>query len=104
MSEFHQCGGVDCPNNGRFICKRCGLTRFCSSSCQRSSWQEHKKTCRPTENYVGTKPYIWDPPDCLTRGGAPWLMSEMKEAPDQEMDPPDTEDYEFLNQFWRYVI
>jgi hypothetical protein len=37
-----------------------------------------------------------------------YLQSEMQAAADSEeqqqaMDPPDDEEYEFLNQFWRFV-
>lgn len=103
MDNSSICQAEHCTNYAQYTCKRCGKAKFCSTSCLHAFWPQHKKVCCPKESYVGTKPYIWNPPDTTTRH-VRYLQSEMRTLPmDQPMDPPDDEEHELLNQFWKYV-
>ena len=42
MSGCAVCGGLDSPRP----CGGCGLVSYCSTSCQRKDWKEHKTRCR----------------------------------------------------------
>jgi hypothetical protein len=35
-----------CDKDGKFCCSRCQRERYCSSECQKVSWQVHKLSCR----------------------------------------------------------
>lgn len=112
-----KCCAEGCSNPGKFICKRCKVSktqrskairifsiadifsfqteRYCSTSCQKSSWGTHKETC------VGEveKPYQFDESYDRTTTEVPWLRAEMQKAPDQPMDPPDA--YDFYWFWWK---
>jgi tetratricopeptide (TPR) repeat protein len=36
----------DCDKTGVSFCGRCGLSRYCSSQCQRADWKTHKAVCK----------------------------------------------------------
>ena len=48
------------------------------------------------------KPYIFDPPDTVYRTVV-WRVSDFQEGPDQPMDPPPGEEWDFIREMWRYV-
>jgi MYND finger/RING-type zinc-finger len=46
-----KCDGPDCDQfNPRNRCSRCCLSFYCSTSCQRKDWTEHKPYCIPLEH------------------------------------------------------
>jgi hypothetical protein len=69
--------------------------RYCSTSCQTASWSTHKLTC------VGKveKAYQFDYSYDRTVTETEWRTSDMKNGPDQPMDPP--EKYDFFWTWWK---
>ncbi len=48
--KMYGCGGCSLPGQGFRLCARCRSVRFCSRTCQKAAWPEHKKVCRKRED------------------------------------------------------
>lgn len=55
-----------------------------------------------SENPLAT-PYYFEVPDLQYRQRT-WRVSDFQAGPDQPMDPPPGEDYDFAREMWRYLI
>jgi hypothetical protein len=49
------------------------------------------------------QPYYFEVPDLQYRDRV-WRVSDFQAGPDQPMDPPPGEDYDFAREMWRYVL
>ena len=49
-----KCTGCDKIGEDFKVCSACKLAKYCTSSCQRSHWPEHKSTCKVLAlNFMG---------------------------------------------------
>jgi len=50
LLSLERCGGPDCKqatqDSKLMKCSRCGTATYCSITCQKAAWPQHKKTCR----------------------------------------------------------
>jgi hypothetical protein len=54
------CASDGCRNTGTHRCSRCTTTCYCSRTCQKASWKEHKLTCNKPETFPPLRPGIFD--------------------------------------------
>jgi len=40
------CAAIDCENTGTKKCSGCLVARYCSSDCQKTHWNDHKRECK----------------------------------------------------------
>lgn len=46
MIETNCCDNPICTNEGTKKCQSCGSVKYCSSECQKTHWQNHRKICK----------------------------------------------------------
>ena len=81
-------------------CINCHEVKYCSKDCQRADWAAgHRKSCN--KKGPNSRPYVFHEPDLYTSMERQWHVDEILNGPDQPMDPPDTEDYEFALSLWK---
>lgn len=97
-------GGGGCIKPGRFVCRRCRVARFCSTSCQSRAWPGHQQECVQIWKEDGKKgvpkPYEWIAPSIET--SRPFLLSDMQNGPQEDLDPPlEDDEGDLLFNHWR---
>ena len=55
MSGCAVCGAQDSPRP----CGGCGLVSYCSTSCQRKDWKQHKTLCKILSKLRGSKIHLF---------------------------------------------
>ena len=51
---FYKCAGCDNLGADFKVCSKCKMAKYCSASCQKEHWPEHKKACGVLSlNYLG---------------------------------------------------
>eukprot|EP01031_Cornospumella_fuschlensis_P033342 gene33342-40332_t len=43
------CGNPECSNSGQKKCSGCSKIFYCSASCQKKHWADHKQHCKPAK-------------------------------------------------------
>lgn len=46
MASTAKCCNPSCENLGKHLCSNCAEASYCSSSCQKSHWSDHKLACK----------------------------------------------------------
>lgn len=55
MSKIQKvCGNPNCNKDGIHLCSACNEEIYCSKSCQKTHWNDHKTTCKPVVKVAQT--------------------------------------------------
>ena len=78
-----------------------GAVSYCSKPCQREHWAQdggHKKRCNPKNPL--SQPYHYVPKE-INYQTLRFCVTDFQSGPDQPLDPPLGEDYDFARELWK---
>ena len=78
-----------------------GAVAYCSKTCQHEHWDQeggHKKRCN-SKNQL-SDPYIFTPAE-INYQTLRFCVTDFQAGPDQPLDPPLGEDYDFARELWK---
>lgn len=86
-----------CQSLTNFKCAECKDIYYCSKECRKEDYFNHRRICCRV-----FKAYIFYPLSRVYRF-AVFNVIDFLKAPDQPMDPPDTEAFEDIQHLWRFL-